>query len=681
LSYYANHIRSLADRFHNLVCQKLNHYHTNNVQRARRKTNLPVDTEDNIDVGKIKSVGQNFYNDASVHQSFTEDEHNKFFHDPTLGTVNTPGEDSIPVSVDLESAQPITAPAAPSLNDRSPMGNTPTKLVEAELGPRNTKLKRLMTEQRGRTNRTESHQLDRNSAGLESRPSQARMESSSAYRTSQSPPRCMGQNERSLTPTAQNIKRPLPDSTGGRQSKRSKKDPDIQTANPTLVVALKLTRGKGVTDRPTTMSPRQSHVPMPSVEADEIPVRQPSISARRHDAVVSDPEIEDERASVPSVETSQDPTNDISEAVMDATHDLTDTDSAYEPTDRIIPMGDTIRSASATPRQAHVPQKQWDSQAMAEFRKIWADEADEIVNEILTASFRKHTPEELARNTILPVLRQIQDQLPSATVQNDLLSTSHDVGEQFVAQALNSYQEENAAVEESITTSDTAHQTELAERSVSSLDTGKSHESPVETSSRESNAEKLMTHCRSDSATATETLGEKHAILEDGIIANEQLSKASPGHTSPTDISEPTALKVAGDADSAGPSCDHSQLVQHINLTILIDRRDGSDPEYLCTIGIRKIHNNSDLFNAIEERSWWRLKPDEEIFRAIITEAGRSATERSRIELGLSKGDTEDRSWDMWLLSLRKIHERERVDIKMNLVARVLVRKKNDAKG
>jgi hypothetical protein len=664
-----------------LVCQKLNHYHTNNVQRARRKTNLPVDTEDNTDVGETKSVGQNFYNDASVHQNFTEDEHNKIFHDPTVGTVNAPGEDSIPVSVDLESAQPITAPPGTSLDNRSPMGNTQTMLAEAEPKSRNIKLQQFMMEQRARTNRTDSHHLHRNSAELESRPSEARMESPSAYETSQSPPQYMGQNERSLAPTTQNVKRPLSEGKSGRKSKRNKNYPDVQTLKPTLVVALKLTREKGVSDRPTTMPPQQSYIPMPSVEADEIYVRHPSVSASHYDVVASGSRIGDERASVQPVVPNQDPANDVSEAVMDATYDLYDTDSDYEPTDRIIPVGDTVRPSSATPRQTHVPQKQWNSQAMAEFRKIWADEADEIVNEILTASFRKHTPGELARNILLPVLRHIQDQLPSATVQNDPLSTSHDVGEQFVAQALNSYQEENAAVQESITTSDTAHQTELAEQSVSSLDAGKSLESPVETVSQESNAEKLMTHGRSNSATATETLGEKHAILEDGIIANEQLSKASPGHTSPTDISEPTALKVAGDADSAGPSCDYSQLVQHINLTILIDRRDGSDPEYLCTIGIRKIRNNSDFFNAIEERSWFRLKPDEEVFRAIITEAGRSATERPRIELGLSKGDSEDRSWDMWLLSLRKIHERERVDIKMNLVAKVLVTRRDDWKN
>jgi hypothetical protein len=48
--------------------------------------------------------------------------------------------------------------------------------------------------------------------------------------------------------------------------------------------------------------------------------------------------------------------------------------------------------------------------------------------------------------------------------------------------------------------------------------------------------------------------------------------------------------------------------------------------------------------------------------------------------MGFLKGDTEDRSWDTWLVRLRKFHERERVDIRKDLVAKLFVTGRSDWK-
>jgi hypothetical protein len=98
------------------------------------------------------------------------------------------------------------------------------------------------------------------------------------------------------------------------------------------------------------------------------------------------------------------------------------------------------------------------------------------------------------------------------------------------------------------------------------------------------------------------------------------------------------------------------------------------------TFGIGDIRKSRDLFDAIQRRCWWKLKQDEEISRTIITENDDHATDGPKTEMGFLKGDTEDRSWDTWLVRLRKFHERERVDIRKDLVAKLFVTGRSDWK-
>ena len=671
-------MQSLADRFHDLVCLKLIQYHKN-AQTRKRKTNPSLESEDHSDGEEVNSLGHKLQNDGFIPQNGAEDRQNNFAYHPTLGTSNTPSEDIIPFSIDQESTEPIAAAPASYLNGHNPMGATPTKLLEAELEFPNFELEGYMMEQHRRMNRTDSNQLDTNSGRLELLPSQARMGNQSVYETSQSPPRRLGQNERSPIPTTQNIKRPLPGDAPSRKTKRNKRHPDVHVIKPSLVVVLKLTRGKGVSNRPTTMPPQQPRVLIPSVEADEISLRHSSVPVSRHNVVASDAEIGDERTSIQPIVSHQDPTNDISEVAMDGLHNLNDMASAPDAT------GST-RPSSTMPSQPHVTQIQGESQAMAEFRKLWFSEgceASELMSKMLTNSLDKHTPKELF-DILLRALRQTHDQLPSEGIHNDSPSTSNDAQEQFTPQALDPDQQQSDLVEQNVPTSSTAHHTKLAEEPTLSFNDEKSHESPVATASRATTIEEHMNSGYSDPTAAVESLGEMHAGLRGGMIADGQLSKASPNHTPHTDMPKATTSKVARDADSTDTDYNHDQLVQHINLTLMLDRKDGSVPVQMNTIGIRTIRNISDLFNAIEERLGWQVEQDEEVFRAIIIGGGgcaRTATDLPKIELGLSKGDTEDRSWDMWLSSLRNFHEKERVDIKMDLVAKVFVRRRSDCKG
>ncbi|GAB7323901.1 hypothetical protein MBLNU13_g07330t2 [Cladosporium sp. NU13] len=431
----------LADRFYELVCLKVRQYRTN-VQCGQRKTNHPPDAEDFSEGEEPKSFGHKLQNNVLALQNVAEDMHNNFAYHPIPGSSNAPSEDIIPLSIGQESTQPIAAAPAPYLNSYNSMGATPTKLIEAELEFPNIKLKEHM-KQRERTNRTDSYQLDANSAGIETLPFQARMENPSVYRASQSPPTLLGQNERSFTPTTRNIKRPLPGDPRSRRVKRSKNGSDVQTTKPTLIVVLKLTRGKGAANRPTTMPPeppQQPHVPISFIEVDEIFVRHPSVPPGRHDAVASDAEIRDERTSIQHLVLDQDSMNDISEVAMDGPHNLNNLASAPDATD-------SIRPSTTTPGQPHATQSRCESQAMAEFNELWSGEAFGLVSEILTTSPSKHTPGELVCDILLPVLRHTRDQLSSRTVPSDPISASNDAQDQFTPHAPILDQQQSASVE------------------------------------------------------------------------------------------------------------------------------------------------------------------------------------------------------------------------------------------
>ncbi|KAM0703497.1 hypothetical protein Q7P35_009436 [Cladosporium inversicolor] len=451
--YYSNIIDRdfLADRFHELVCEKLNQHH-GNVQSRKRKTNTSLEPEDLFDGGETRSFE---HTDLSVGQDGTKDGLNSVAKHSTSGKNKARNKDRIPLAIDREPTQSITATPAADLNDQRLMGQTPTKLLEAESKLQHSKLNQYMA-QRGGPDGMDLDRLDNSSADFEITPAGVRRRNSSVYEMPQSPPRYMGQNERPLSLTTQNTKRPLSDDKRDRKAKRNKNHPDVQTAKHTLVVVLKLTRGKGVSERPKTVPPQQPHVLLPSVEADEIAVRHASTLASCCDTVASDTGVGDERTSIPPAIPNQDSRNGTSEAAMDAPCDLNDTGSAYGATEPTAPAGGTIRPASAVLSPSHEAHKQWESHVMAEFRKIWSDEAYEIVHEILTTSLSKHTPEELVSNILLPVLKQIRDHLPSTTVLNDPLSTSNNAHERHNAKALDSQQQELVALQPNVGPFDTA---------------------------------------------------------------------------------------------------------------------------------------------------------------------------------------------------------------------------------
>lgn len=626
-------MQSLADRFYDLVCLKLNHHNKNKV---KRNPNPRLESEDLFDSEEAKRSGYRLQNDVPVPQNVAEDRQDNFVYHPAPGTSSAPSEDIRPLSIDQESTQPIAVSPAPYLNDHNPMGDTSSKLIAGELEFPNIKLKRHMVKQQERANQTNSHQLDTNSAGLEL--FQTRMESAS---DSQSPPRFIGQNGRSPIPTTHNTKRLLPDGTRSRIVKRSKKDSDVQIVKPSLIVVLKLTRGKGVSNRQITVPPPQPYVPMPLVEDGEISVRHPSVPASQRDAAVTGPDIEDERTSVQPVE----PMNDISEVAMDNPHDLNDLTSATDPTDATRPL-------STMPGRPHVTQTQRESQVIAEFYRLWSGEASELVRAMLTTSPSKHTPGNLLFDILLPVLRDTHEHCQKGRTE----------------------------LQQSIEPFDTASQGQPT-RDLSSLNnTGGIHASSSELGGENFNVPVQPTRSQHCSVVATLTLGGGGEAAKDDVHVDEQPRKSSPALTAPKAIPEEiTASEVVRDAfqDSA---FDYKRLVRNIDLKIFLDRNDGLEPKKLAITGIGGIMDSNEFFKSIEYEYGWVHTSSEEFSTARVTEADGSSSKWPRTDLSLRCASRRDRSWIRWLSELRVCFEREGVDIKMDLVAVVQVTRKSDAK-
>lgn len=306
LKYNPDHRRSLADRFHGLVCAKLTQHH-GNVQSRKRKTNPSLEPEDLLDGGE---TGSSEHIDLSARQGGTKNGLNSVAKKSTSGKTKARNKDSTPLAFDREPTQSITVTPAPDLNDQRLIGQTSTKLLEAESKLQHSKLNQYMA-QGGGPDGMNLDQLDNSSADFEITPAGMRRRGSSVYEMPQSPPRYMGQNVRPLADTTQNTKRPLSDGKRDRKTKRNKNHSDVQIAKQTLVVVLKLTRGKGVSERPKTVPPQQPHVLTPSVEADEIAVRHSSTLASRCDTVASDLEAGDERGSIQPLVPDLDPVREI----------------------------------------------------------------------------------------------------------------------------------------------------------------------------------------------------------------------------------------------------------------------------------------------------------------------------------------------------------------------------------
>lgn len=653
------------------------------MQRVKRKTNQSLDTEDLFDLEETESLGDKSHIDVSICQNVAQDKHNNLVHHSTSGTNNIPSEESIPISIDQETTQPTTAtphPPAAALNDYSPMGDTPSKLVEAEPRFQHPKLKKFM-EQQGRTNWANSHRIDDTLPDFEVTPAGVRMIPPSAHGMAQSPPRYMGPNERPPSNATHNVKRPLDDGTSGRKTKRNKNHTDVQTAKPSLLVVLKLTRGKGVSDRQKMVQPQQPHVLINSVEADEIAVRHSSILASRCDTVASDLEAGDELESIQPLVLDQDPIRDVVEAAVDTAYDLNDTTSAHDDTGPTGQVDDAFKHSSMTSHKSHVAQQQQDSQVMAEFRKFWFGEAFEVVSEIITTSFNNPTPEELVAHILVPIIEHIGDQVPSKTFQNDPLLTLNDPHEQASAQFLDSDQQERIALQRNVEPLDTASQVKPIAGMSSSDNSSGSHASPSKPISEDRNMLSQPVGSRCCSAVATGSLGGAGKPDKDGLHSDEQLCKPSSALPSHGKYPEGNYVsEVTREADQ-NPTFDYSRLVRNIDLTILIDRNDGLKPEEIGIIGIEDILDSNDFFNAVRYEYGWLLGSDEEFSAAKVTEADGLSRKWLRTELSLRNASRRDRSWHRWLSELRVCYERERIDINMDLVAKVLVTRKNDAKS
>lgn len=515
--------------------------HNRNLQSRKRKTKQPRTPKTTLDV---EDGRQPIHIDVSACQS-VEDTWGK--NAPTLSdeTNDTRTEDSRPRSTGQERMTPNAASAESVLDRQRSMGQNIGTLPNLET---HAELHGWMKQQERPNGDDESDKLNHDMAEPEDVHPEAGVGTSPVRVLSRPISRDNRHNEQPLAHT----KRPLTDGKRGRRTKRNKVSSDVHIAKPTLVVVLKLTRGKGASDRAATMPPRQSPGPVSSTELDEIHVRRSTILPSREDIVADDPETGGERTAL-----------------------------------RKNPM-----------------------------------------------------------------------------------SMANDARERSTAQVINPYQQESTPLEQH-------RQAQPTGRTIPLCVPGSSPEPLVQTFSRADSVGDHLRNDRSDSAAATGSPGKDRAVLKDFTITNDQSGTSGSGPA--PKIPETAAFKSSADV-GLNAGFDYNRLVQDINLTILFDRQDGSDPKQGNTISIKNIRNNSDLFGAIHIRSWW-LDPDEEISRAMIIEVGGRAAGHPSPEMWLLNGDMEDRSWATWLSSLREFYEEGKAEISMNLVARVFVTRNNDGKG
>jgi len=559
---------------------------------------------------------------------------------------------------------PNTASAESVLDSQRTMGQNIGTLLNLET---HAELHGWMKQQERPNGDDESDKLDRDVAEPEDVHPEAGVGTSPVRVLSRPISRDNGHNEHLLAHT----KRPLTDGKRGRRTKRNKVSSDVHIAKPTLVVVLKLTRGKGASDRAATMPPRQSPGPVSSTELDEIHVRRSTTLPSREDVVADDPETGGERTFTRPLVPDPGAAHGFSEVAMEDMRDWDDTIPAREASGSASFADESIQPPSLLLHQPTTTSQESNAQAMAEVReRLSSGEPYQLLEQIGSKILNKHTPRELVQHILVPMLWEILNRISTAAVRNSPTSMANDARERSTARVINPYQQESTPLEQ-------RRQAQPVGRTIPLCDPESSHEPLVQTFSRADSVGDHLRNDRSDSAAATGSPGKKRAVLRDVAITNDQSGKSSSGPA--PKMPETAAFKNSADA---GPNAgfDYNRLVQDMNLTILFDRQDGSAPKQGNTISIKNIRNNSDLFGAIHIRSWW-LDPDEEILRAMITEVGGRPTGRPSPEMWLLNGDTEDRSWGSWLSSLREFYEEEKVEIRMNLVARVFITRNNDGKG
>ena len=396
---------------------KVGQYHRNG--KRERKSHQPSGVEEDSEVEEAGNPG---YNDISFYQNIPEDEFDNIPYHSTAGTPEAQREDSELRSTGQQQMSPHTGPATPLFHGEGAMGDTPSKLAKAGLYQ--------PVEQQRKSDQPVCNRLGDNFTVDELDSPRVSIRSSSAYEPSQSPPGYIGRDDQPLSHIPQSTKRALSDQARGRKSKKNKISSNVHTVKPTLLVVLKLTRGKNATDRATTMAPR-----VPSTEVNENPVGHAATRRRCSDDVATDYETRDEQHHIQPTMPNQDPANNDSEAATDITCGSNDRTTACRASGSTIHMDDHTRPSIFTQQQPLTTQQEQDSERLAELlERCSRGEVYGILKQLMVRSLKEQTPEEVESNILLPVLRQILDQVLSTTSGIDPHSMASDVQERFTSQ-------------------------------------------------------------------------------------------------------------------------------------------------------------------------------------------------------------------------------------------------------
>jgi hypothetical protein len=494
-------------------------------------------------------------------------------------------------------------------------------------------------------------------------------------------PRSHNPSEQPPSHTKPHIKRPFINGASESSIKRSKISSTVHTPKPSLIVILKLTSAKGAQNRGKTAPPQQPYISMPSPELphlDDIIAGCSMAPVDRQSDVVhfeSWTQIDDHQ---PNAEQQA-----SVESVADSPTDTTPVPSGPETTqtapDAPTLADDDTQSANAMQPLTDLTTQALDRPAIANCWGVWSrhPKAQHISNQFLSATLQKYPAEEAIERT-LPCLEKMHDQVTANAAQSDPLAMSTHAQEVAIGQVFGFHQPGRTVPDDSYRPSDETRSVQPTEDIAPSSNTRGSSLPVAEIGDHPSNGSVQMEGAPGATLTAVRTSAAITETVADAIRAAAQYSRIEPSQTPHSNnVAGPSIFRPMGHTFQSSEA-ELERLVEDINMAVRITREDGSVVMGNGDIGIEGIRNTVDFFAALQRNFGYRLGPDEDFFRAAITQVDDGAVDETNPLFDLCKDTWRNRSWKKMLMKLRRDYAQNGEDVVMELVADVLVTRRSD---
>lgn len=669
-SQFADYLRSLAELFYYLVCAKVANHHKG-WTRKQPKESRPSDSDYHPNSGEPGDSGDH---DASTWENFTEEGDVDIPSALTTVTDESQNQGSVPQSASRQRMPPNIAPVAHMSSDQRSPGNLATErnAVTSDYVRPMRPMK-----QKKRRNNDHLNQVDGSSDAAYTytpRPSLGGLpfpKSSEARSASLNP---VGYSQ---APSTLRTKRPMAESLDEPSNKRSRISPSVIVPKPSLIVTLKLTAEQGaLLNRGKAAPPQPSYDPLHSPDLpdiDEIVARMPaSLVDQQVDPTESGNWPRQDNYQPPSVQSEE-----LSDRARDTegAEDTSHVPTRVEPTQTVPEAApfpdDTTETTIATQRQSYVVTKE---QATAEFWRLCSVDAQPICDQILSNVLDRMSAE-TAMQCVLPRLKQTRDVMSSSNAQSDLLSMSEQAQRSFTEQMSGLQRQEHTAPDDSDGPADANSSVQPIGATVSPSNIGGSDLAGAETVNRTDNVGMQSEQARPALPAAAQSIEKMREATVDDMRSDAQQTNPTPGLTTHAPASEPAGL--SGKLSDA----EFNRLIIDIDMAVRITRGDGVELAEGITRGIKDIGNDTDCFAILQHDYGCLLNPDEYFSRATVVQAEDPRIERTKIAATLFHASREGRSWEPMIEKIRTIYEKGGADIKMDLVADVLVTKRRNVES